>query len=311
MNTLTKTSIELNPALKYYTELTSAHSQRTMMSALNTSAKILTNNEAATLHDVAWHTLTHIQVSAVKKYLTDQHKAPTTINKHLAALRRVSKEAYDLELMSEKVYRLISQVKDVKGTRVLKGRDIPYTEMKALTDATKADTNKNKSARDLAILALLYGAGMRREEIAKLTPKDYAQGKLSFIGKGNNGREIFIAGKVREYLEAWIAVRGDIDGLLFCAVLKSGKLKATHSVASVAQTIYNVLTERASDAGIEGEFARPHDFRRTFIGDQLDAGTDIVTVGAIVGQQDPRTTAKYDRRGNRTKQEAAIKVKMP
>ena len=70
-----------------------------------------------------------------------------------------------------------------------------------------------------------------------------------------------------------------------------------------------MLKRRASQAGIK-DFS-PHDFRRTFIGDELDNGTDMVTVSSDVGHSSVNTTAKYDRRGFRSQLEAAKKRKTP
>lgn len=49
---------------------------------------------------------------------------------------------------------------------------------------------------------------------------------------------------------------------------------------------------------------KPHDLRRTVIGDLLDNGTDLATAQAIAGHADPRTTSRYDRRALDTKRDA-------
>ena len=75
------------------------------------------------------------------------------------------------------------------------------------------------------------------------------------------------------------------------------------------QAILRALQRRGERAGIKG--FTPHDFRRTFVGDLLDAGADIVTVQKLVGHASPNTTSKYDRRGEDAKKRAIDLLKIP
>ncbi len=79
--------------------------------------------------------------------------------------------------------------------------------------------------------------------------------------------------------------------------------------ALTSQAIYNMLYKRAQQAGIKN--FSPHDLRRTFISHLLDAGADIVTVSKMAGHANIQTTARYDRRPEETKRNAAELLRVP
>lgn len=97
----------------------------------------------------------------------------------------------------------------------------------------------------------------------------------------------------------WLELRGDASGPLLYPIRKGGEIQRRRMTED---GVLKIVQRRAKLAGVES--FSPHDFRRTFCSDLLDAGVDIVTVQKLVGHASPVTTAKYDRRGEETKRRA-------
>jgi site-specific recombinase XerD len=75
------------------------------------------------------------------------------------------------------------------------------------------------------------------------------------------------------------------------------------------QAVLLLLRRRAQQAKLAA--FSPHDLRRSFISDLLDAGADMVTVQKLAGHASVQTTAKYDRRGEETKRRAVQLLRVP
>ena len=105
----------------------------------------------------------------------------------------------------------------------------------------------------------------------------------------------------------WLAVRGADPGALFVAVNKSGRI--TNYEHMTPKTIYTMLAKRATEAGVKS--FSPHDMRRTFVSDLLDAGADITTVSKMAGHSSVTTTSRYDRRPEEAKRKAASLLHVP
>lgn len=75
------------------------------------------------------------------------------------------------------------------------------------------------------------------------------------------------------------------------------------------QAIYARIRWCAKEAGVNS--LTPHDMRRSFVSDMLDAGVDISTVAAMAGHASVSTTQRYDRRGDEAKKKAAKALHLP
>jgi integrase/recombinase XerD len=305
-------AIHQNPATAYLASL-SSDSRRTMAESLASIARMLrpelpANNQAAILA-VEWHLLENAHVEAIRTKLAET-LAPNTANKKLAALRGVLKKAWKLGLISREDYERTIDVETIKGERLLRGRDIPQGEVRSLFISCREDKSI-VGIRDAALLALLCGGGMRRAEVANLTMADWQPDKCQVIvrrGKGNKDRETPLPDGTCRAIDAWLAVRGEAgpDDALICPMAKGNKILNRRMST---QAIWKALKTRAKKAGVA--VLSPHDFRRTYIGDLLNAGVDLSTVQKLAGHSDPKITAQYDRRPAEVRRAAVNLLHVP
>lgn len=277
-----------NPPTVYLARLAPS-ARRGMRRCLDRIAGALLGTGEADAERFPWHVLGYQHAEAVRTWTTSQGWAPATVNKHLAALRGVATSAWRLGLMPAEARARICDVRSVPDDRgAPAGREVAPAELAALWGAA--------SRRDRAALALLYGAGLRRTEAAAARAEDLdvAAGTVTVRGKGSRRRAVALGSQVLEALVAWLEERGRAPGpLLGCG----------------PQALYEALRRLGRRAGVAGFV--PHDLRRTYIGNLLDAGVDLPTVQGMAGHADPRTTARYDRRGERARRAAAERLPFP
>jgi site-specific recombinase XerD len=101
-------------------------------------------------------------------------------------------------------------------------------------------------------------------------------------------------------------VRRHDAGALFARAFRGGRV-GERRLADAGVAV--ILRDRAAAAGV-APFT-PHDMRRTYISELLDAGADLATVQKMVGHESVTATAGYDRRGDVAKRKAADLVHVP
>jgi site-specific recombinase XerD len=305
-----------SPATVYLARLGDG-SRRTMRAALK--RLVVLAGYRATIEAFPWHWLRYQHTQRLRALLQRppapgaEPPAPATVNKHLSALRGVLKEAWRLGLLGGEDYQRAVDVANLSAQRDV-GRSLGHGEVTALFAACAADPTP-AGRRDAALLALLYGAGLRRSEaVARrlgttLADGDYdpATGELRVRRpKRGKDRRVYLTGGAKQAMDDWLAVRGTWPGPLLVPVDKAGRQQRR---AMTDQALVYILQKRARQAKV-GAFT-PHDLRRTTIGDLLDAGADLAAVGKLAGHASPTTTIRYDRRGERAKRAAAERLHVP
>ncbi|WP_081310706.1 tyrosine-type recombinase/integrase [Pseudoalteromonas luteoviolacea] len=288
-----------NPAQLYLLRLDSKRSRRSISSTLKLIANALGH---VSIQDCPWEKVRRIHVIAIKEKLLQSGFSPATINTYLCAIRGTMHEAWTLGLINSEDYMKIKDVKSVKGSRLSKGRALSEAEVGKLLQSCKSDDSK-KGARDLAIISLLYGCGLRRAEIVSIDVEDiyWTENTIKLVGKGNIERVAYMPDSTALYIKSWLnKTRGTQPGALFTRIRRWDYV--TFERLS-DQAIYNILLHRQKIAGIEK--CSPHDMRRTFGTRLLDMNVDIITVRDAMGHVSVNTTQKYDKRGTRRLKEAS------
>ena len=293
-----------HPVLVYLARLAPG-SRRTMRQSLDTIAGIVSNGQANAL-TLDWARLGYQHTAAVRAILAEQF-APSTVNKMLAALRGVLKEVWRLGQLDAETYHRVVDLASVRGERLLRGRQVATGELRALFRACQDDPTPS-GCRDAALLAVLYGGGLRRAEAVSLDLAHYdrAASALTVRGKGNKERLVYLSTGAVIALDAWIRLRGPSAGPLFVPINRGGRLGQRRLSD---QAVLVVLQKRVALAGVRS--CSPHDLRRTAASDLFDAGVDVGVVRRILGHANVETTLRYDRRGEAAKQRAATMLHVP
>jgi len=304
--TLTKSlPADRHPAAVYLSRLAPG-SRRTMRQALDTIAGLLTGG-LADAQQIDWSAVRYQHAQAIRTRLAETY-SPATTNKMLSALRGVLREAWRLELMTAEDYQRATDLEAVKGQTLPRGRALGAGELAALLRVCSDDVSP-AGARDAALLALLYGGGLRRSEAVALDLDQYEPetGLLTIrAAKGRKDRTAYATNGAAAALDDWLTIRGSEPGALFLPINKGGNI-ANHRMTG--QAVMAIVRKRARQAGIA--HVSPHDLRRTFVSDLLDAGADITTVSKLAGHANVQTTARYDRRGEVAKRKAAELLHVP
>lgn len=251
-----------NPVEVYIARL-SVSSRRGILAALEGIAAHLSNDSQGA-KAFNWAAVRYEGSASVRTWLANS-VSPRTANYRLCALRGVLRECWRLGLMNyEDLYRA-TDIQQIPGARIGSGRALTEEEIASLLNVCLADPSQ-MGKRDAAIVAILYGCGLRRSELVSLKVEDVClnSGTILIHGKGNRERLVYLHGLGKELVSNWIAARGSGCGPLFSAARQSKRPYLG------GDSILYILSVRARQAGLES--FSPHDLRRSAATHLLERG---------------------------------------
>ena len=148
----------------------------------------------------------------------------------------------------------------------------------------RAASQRPIALRDLALLELLYGSGLRASELVAL-PRNAVRAGQPFLmlkGKGGKERLVPVSARAERAVQAWSAV-APAGPWLF----KGGKSHLSRI------RLYQLVRQWAALAGIPPERVSPHVLRHAFATHLLAGGADLRVLQSLLGHADIATTQIY------------------
>jgi integrase len=224
--------------------------------------------------------------------------SPHTINRMLAAVKRVMREGAVQGLVAREVAEAFRQVEGVSVAALrhrLKAHArvrITPAQMRQLCEAPALQTLLG--ARDRALLLTLATSGCRISEVVTLTPAQVTPRDGSYflqvLGKRQHTpREAPLSQEAAAAIQTWLTQRGAgrPDTPLFTR-FAGGGWRPTTAPLSVSSA-WRVVRKYALQCGLP--HVKPHDFRR-FVGTEL-AKRDLRQAQKALGHQRLETTVQH------------------
>src|SRR6201994_3070233 len=172
------------------------HAKSSVLSSLN-SLRSRRNYKFAMEQFITWYcseprlALNRTVVLRFRQYLESLNLAAGTVNQRLAAVRRLAYEAADSGLLSPELAAGIWRVRGVKQLGFRTGNWLNREQAISLLEV--ADGQGLRNIRDVAMISILLGCGLRRAELSGLRKEDIQvrQGHwaiVDLVGKGKHVR---------------------------------------------------------------------------------------------------------------------------
>lgn len=258
----------------------SAHTLRAYASDLEQFAGYLTFTGRSV------ENLENIDLLTLRSWLSDlyaQRLNRVSLRRKLAALRSFFKFLVREGVVRANTARLLATPKVFQTVP----RVMTPEQTNNLLDASACHSERSQLPRDIAILELLYGCGMRVSELAGLSLEDIdiTERWLRVRGKGRKERQIPIPGKAASALEQYLTVRTAAPGETAVFLNRRGSRLTDRSVRTLVKFYARLV---AGDSSVH-----PHSLRHAFATHLLSDGADLRAIQELLGHASLSTTQKY------------------
>jgi integrase/recombinase XerD len=209
--------------------------------------------------------------------------APSTVARRSAALRRFFGFLVDDGLREDDPSAALPRPRFERPLP----RILDTGEVERMFEAAegRAASGEPAALRNLALLELLYGSGLRASELVGLPRGAVRSGQpfLMVLGKGSKERLVPISSRAEAAVQKWLEAAP--GGTLW--LFPSGKSHLSRV------RLFQIVRAMAADAGISPERVSPHVLRHAFATHLLSGGADLRVLQSLLGHADIATTQIY------------------
>ena len=218
------------------------------------------------------------------KYLKDLKLSEKSIAHNITVLRSFYKYLMIEKIVSVNPIALIELPKIKKTIPNV----LSYEEINKLLDIKITD---KYSARNKAMLELMYASGLRVSELinVKISDIDLENAIIRTIGKGDKERIIplgdYAICAIKIYMDGYresLLINGVNDYLFI----------NNHGNKMTRVGFFKIIKKLAREKDIKTNFS-PHTLRHSFATHLLDAGADLRSIQELLGHSDIKTTQIY------------------
>ena len=209
--------------------------------------------------------------------------ASSTVARRSAALRRFYGFLFDDGLRADDPSEALPRPRLERPLPRILDADEVGRMFEAAQD--RAASGAFAALRNLALLELLYGSGLRASELVGL-PRGAVRPQQPFLmvrGKGSKERLVPISSRAQVAVAKWLEVAPTGTIWLF----PSGKSHLSRV------RLFQIIREMGADAGIAPERVSPHVLRHAFATHLLSGGADLRVLQSLLGHADIATTQIY------------------
>ena len=227
----------------------------------------------------------------IRAFMAQRRAAGVESRSLLRALAGLRSFARHLEREGKGKAAVFSSVRTPKLARRLP-KPVPIDAAKDLTDPATREGESRAPwvlARDAAVIALLYGAGLRISEALGLTRAEAPIGtsdSLTVTGKGQKTRMVPVIAPIRRAVESYLA-------LCPYALAPTGPLFVGTRGGPLSPRLIQLAVERMRGALGLPSTATPHALRHSFATHLLSRGGDLRTIQELLGHASLSTTQVY------------------